>query len=204
MPACPKCGSNNPAGAGTCQNCAASLTNEETYRAPTPPKPPPKRAAPPPPPPPPPKSGFQWIPWGQLSSGQKLGRAVALAVAVLVVFLIGRSVFRLIAGGSPAEVTSPAQPGKGPVVAMSDVDHAAAIVSLCKVFQIYGMPKDDNDAYATAKNASEMFKTIGDHDQQASMDLFAAVATEFSTGHLTDRDCAAVGQPMPTQSTRPQ
>ena len=206
MPACPKCGSNNPAGAGTCQNCAASLTSAETYQAPAAQKPPPKRAAPPPPPLPPPKSdgGFQWIPWGQLTSGQRLGRAIAIAVAALVVFLIGRSIVRVVAGGNSTAVTSPAQSGKALPPGMSDVDHASAIVSLCKVFQIYGMPKDDNDAYATAKNASEMFKTVGDHDQEASMGLFTAVATEFSSGRLTEKDCAAVGQPMPTQSTRPQ
>ena len=221
MPACAHCGRQNPEGTSFCGFCAAPLTpaaaasaGEKTstahFGAP-PGKPEAKaqsKAAPPEFRRPVPeeaaqaarKGGIEFLPWSELSGGQKAGRAIALGVAALIVLLALRGVIRMTIGERGA--SAPAPSGPGAIENLSAGDRKDGIVSLCKVFQIYGMPKTRDDADAAAKNAAELFKLAGNQSPEQSAIILRIVAQEFSNGRLGTADCAAAGQPIgaPTES----
>jgi len=84
---------------------------------------------------------------------------------------------------------------------LSSSDRNDGLQSLCRVFQIYGIPKTDSDADAAAKNAAELFKLAGNQSPARSAEILNQVAHEFSTKKLTASDCAAAGQPVQAVST---
>ncbi|HYL58568.1 MAG TPA: hypothetical protein VEU51_06825 [Candidatus Acidoferrales bacterium] len=150
------------------------------------------QAAPPPPPPSAPgKGGIQWIPWSELSGGQRAGRLLAALVVVFIVFSFTRTVLRglVTTGGS----STGAPTAESSDVPMSDGDRRDGIESLCRVFQIYGMPKNDKDADESVRNAAELFKLGGNQSPERSLFILKAIARQFRAGTLGAPDCTQVG-----------
>jgi hypothetical protein len=220
MPACRKCGKPKPEGAAFCGHCAASLAPAKPSPIP-PDEPSPKPTEPPtlsiqnhgirkqtPPkvfkleskvrPAPasfaPPVEGrrkgggIELLPWSELSAGQKGGRAAAGVVVLLLIFFFMSGVLRNAGASSAASQSS-----EGP---LTDNDRNDGIASLCKVFQIYGIPKDQKNAVGSVKNAASMFKLGDDQSPERSFFILTMIAGEFSAGKLSDQDCAEVGEPL--------
>jgi hypothetical protein len=151
------------------------------------------------PPPPPPadakaKGGsIEWLPWGELSVGQRAGRAAAGVVVLILIFFFLRGMLRGVASSNQSVSDQ-----QGSEVSMSDSDHRDGIESLCKVFQIYGIPKNQQDASGAAKNAAELFKLAGNQSPERSTFILTAIAEEFRAGKLSDNDCAQAGAPIST------
>ena len=143
--------------------------------------------------------GVEFLPWGQLSSGQKMGRIGAFAGALVVVFFFIRGILGGLhpsrPGAAPAPEAAPAAPEQEP---MTPGDRKDGIESLCKVFNIYGMPKTDQDAADDAKNAGELFKLAGNQSPERSAFILSTLAKEFRSAHLSATDCAAAGTPLDT------
>jgi hypothetical protein len=222
MPACRQCGKQNPEGAAFCGYCAASLapakpspippgeqspkpaerptlfTQKHEIRKQAPPKvfkseskvrPAPAWSAPPIDG----KSkggGIELLPWSELSAGQKGVRATAGVVLLLLIFFFMRGVLSNV--GALNQSAAP-QSSEGP---LTDNDRKDGIASLCKVFQIYGIPKDQKNAVGSAKNAASMFKLGDDQSPERSFFILTMIAGEFSAGKLSDQDCAEVGEPL--------
>ena len=153
------------------------------------------QTAPPPPPPADTKAkggSIEWLPWGELSAGQRAGRAAAGVVVLILIFFFMRGMLRGVASSNQS--TSDQQG----TVAMSDSDRRDGIESLCKIFQIYGIPKNQQDAIGAAKNAAEMFKLAGNQSPERSTFILTAIAEEFRAGKLQGNDCAQAGTPIST------
>ena len=219
MPACRQCGKDNPEGTAFCGYCATPLTKpagspsglkpvgtvpSSAIRGglPAAPPPPPKPEirtptfSPPPPPPPTTKGGgrFEWIPWSDLSGSQRVGRSIAIAV-VGVVFIVLVRVLLVSLGGHRAGSNAPVAEGSNPPI--TEGDRKDGIESLCKVFQIYGLPANDHDASEAAKNAGELFKLAGNQSPERSEYILSTIVGEFRSGKLGKADCEAAGAPLP-------
>jgi len=222
MRACRQCGNQNPEGAASCGYCAASLapakpspispdepspnptepptlsiqTHEIRKQAPPKVFKPESKVHPAPAWSAPPIDGkgkgvgIELLPWSELSAGQKGGRAAAGVVVLLLIFFFMGGVLRNV-GASNQNVAS--QSSEGP---LTNNDREDGIASLCKVFQIYGIPKDQNNAVGSAKNAASMFKLGDDQSPERSFFILTVIAGEFSAGKLSDQDCAEVGEPL--------
>ncbi len=134
--------------------------------------------------------GIDLLPWSELSAVQKGGRAAAGVVVLLLIFFFMGGVLRN-AGASNQSAAS--QSSKDP---LTDNDRKDGIESLCKVFQIYGIPTDQKNAVGSAKNAASMFKLGDDQSPERSFFILTTIAGEFSAGRLSDQDCAEVGEPL--------
>jgi hypothetical protein len=151
------------------------------------------------PPPPPPgdskaKGGsIEWLPWSELSAGQRAGRAAAGLVALILIFFFLRGMLRGLSSSNTGATEQ-----QGSAVAMSEGDRRDGIESLCKVFQIYGIPKNQQDAAGAAKNAAELFKLAGNQSPERSRFILTAIAEEFRAGNLNGNDCAQAGAPIST------
>ena len=219
MPACGQCGKDNPEGTAFCGYCAYPLKpsgnpgspkpvgNPSSAPSSKPPAPPPKmlkkpeirtptfHSAPPPVSDDKGKGGFEWIPWSELSGGQRAGRSIAVVVAIFFVFFFARVILRGV-GGNGASV--PALSTSGSSAPLTEGDRKDGIESLCKVFQIYGLPKNDHDAAEAARNAAELYKLAGNQSAERSAYILTAIAAEFRAGKLGEPDCAQAGAPLPT------
>jgi hypothetical protein len=149
-------------------------------------------------PPPPPAGtavkggGIQWIPWSELSGGQRAGRVLAALVVVFIVFSFTRTVLRGLSGGvGGSSATSPTAESSD--VPMTEGDRRDGIESLCRVFQIYGMPKTDKDAEGSVRNAAELFKLGGNQSPERSLYILKTIARQFRAGTLGAPDCTQVG-----------
>jgi hypothetical protein len=229
MPACGQCGRDNPEGTAFCGHCGYPLAKPASKPSSSQLKPGvnpvslPSAKPPPPPPAPPPKmlrkpevrmqtfatpppadegkskGGFEWIPWSELSPGQRAGRSVAVVVAVLVILFFLRGMLRGVVGGGTAG-TAPAQSAS----ALTDGDRKDGIESLCKVFQIYGLPKTDKDGAEAANNAAELYKLSGNQSAERSAYILNTVVGEFRAGKLGQPDCAEAGYPLPSTKAAPE
>jgi hypothetical protein len=146
------------------------------------------------------KGGFEWIPWSELSPGQRAGRSVAVVVAVLVILFFLRGMLRGVVGGGTAGTAPSAQSAS----ALTDSDRKDGIESLCKVFQIYGLPKNDKDAAEAANNAAELYKLGGNQSPERSAYILNTVVAEFRGGKLGQPDCAEAGYPLPSTQAAPE
>jgi hypothetical protein len=147
---------------------------------------------------PPQRKGIELIPWSELSPGQKAGRGAVVAVIVIVVLAALRGVGGMFSSRGGGQ--EPSEPGQDAAV-LSASDRNDGLQSLCRVFQIYGIPKTDSDADAAAKNAAELFKLAGNQSPARSAVILDQIAHEFSAKKLTASDCAAAGQPVQAVST---
>lgn len=146
------------------------------------------------------RGGFEWIPWSELSPGQRAGRSVALVLAVLVILFLLRGMLRGVVGGGGTAATAPAAQSAS---ALSEADRKDGIESLCKVFQIYGLPKNDKDATEAASNAAELYKLSGNQSPERSAYILNAVVAEFRARKLGQPDCAEAGYPLPVTEAAP-
>jgi hypothetical protein len=221
MPACRQCGKDNPEGTIFCGYCATPLARPAgDFIAPPTPSgdpvsaPPIHGSSPQPKPskpeirrpviatPPPPtdggkrKGGFELIPWNELSSTQKIGRSIAVIIAMFLIFFFIRGILRGI--GAPSGTSAKAPSAQGSGSPLTEDDRRDGIESLCKVFQIYGIPKSDHDAAEAARNAAELFKLSGNQSPDRSAYILAAIVQEFRSGKLSEPDCAQAGLPIAT------
>jgi hypothetical protein len=224
MPACRQCGKDNAEGMVFCGYCATPLARPADN--PVSPKPsgnpvssPPIRGSSPQPksfrpeirtpvihtPPPPPsdngkdngKSGFELIPWSELSPAQRAGRSIAAVVVLFLVFLLVRGMWRGL-GGATSGTSENAPSAQSSGVPITEGDRKDGIESLCKVFQIYGMPKNDHDATEAARNAAELFKLAGNQSPERSEYILTTIVHEFRNRKLSQSDCAEAGAPIAT------
>lgn len=228
MPACRQCGRENPEGTGFCGYCGNPLAKASAEPASSPAKPsgnpassPPLRGSSPPskafkpeirpttirtssaPPPGDGKSkgGFELLPWSELSASQKAGRAIAVGILLFLIFFFVREMLRGIGGVSGTGENAPSAEGSN--IPMTEGDRKDGIESLCKVFQIYGLPKNDRDASEAAHNAAELFKLAGNQSPERSAHILTAIVGEFRQGKLSQADCANAGAPLPTSEASP-
>lgn len=227
MPACGQCGKDNPDGTAFCGYCATPLTaaSEPVASSSTPsgrpivapqirggsspqPKPfKPEIRTPTFHTPPPSggdgkrKGGFELLPWSELSAGQRAGRVVAGLIVLFLIFVFLRGIFRDLTGSRGT--SAPAQSATGSSAPITEGDRKDGIESLCKVFQIYGLPKNDHDASEAARNAGELFKLAGNQSPERSSYILTTIVGEFRGGKLGQADCAQAGEPLPTTEQTP-
>jgi len=136
--------------------------------------------------------GIQWIPWSELTSTQRITRLVVFGVLGISILVVVKNAILPQRAGGPAPATT--QEG----ATLSDSERHDGIESLCKVFQIYGLPKTDNDVSAAVKNASELFKLSGGETVDRGNYIFQSLANDFRSKKLGGSDCAEAGAPLPT------
>jgi hypothetical protein len=212
MPVCGQCGKDNPEGLIYCGHCAAPMdaSAPASRRAVAPSdssKSPASGAKPSMPrqfrPPvvdlsaPEKKGGIEWIPWNELSFGQKAGRMLLTVVIIVLSFAVIRIALDFALHRKEPAQRRAASADAGPLTAS---DRKDGVQSLCKVFQIYGMPQTAADADAAAKNAQELFKLAGNESPGRSEFILTTIASEFQTGKLKADDCSAAGEPLPTSA----
>jgi hypothetical protein len=95
---------------------------------------------------------------------------------------------------------APAPSAEGSNAPITEGDRKDGIESLCKVFQIYGLPKNDRDATDAAHNAAELFKLAGNQSPARSNYILTTIVAEFRSGKLGQADCTNAGAPVPTNS----
>jgi hypothetical protein len=145
------------------------------------------------------KGGIEWLPWKELSGGQKFGRLLI----TLLVLALGIAVIRIALDSALKRRGAARNPTRGVNEApLSANDRSDGVRSLCKVFQIYGMPLTEKDAEAAAKNAQELFSLAGNESPGRSAYILITIAKEFRTGKLKSDDCAAAGEPVSVSSGR--
>jgi hypothetical protein len=212
MPACEQCGKDNPEGTAFCGYCATplpqfskagiKLSSPQIRGGSPPPKPskaelrtPTFQAAAP--------SGggkgnagFELIPWSELSPGQRAGRIAAAVVVLLLISFFLRGILRSLVGSRAS--SEPAPVADGANAPITDGDRRDGIESLCKVFQIYGLPKNDSGATEAVHNAAELFKLAGNQSPERSTYILTSIVGEFRAGQLGETDCAQAGAPIPT------
>jgi hypothetical protein len=227
MPACRQCGKDNPEGTVFCGYCATALARPTSDPISPPPEPKPignpassapARGSPPPQSKPfrpeirargrttlagdggRGKGGFELIPWSELSATQKMGRSVFAFVGLLLVFFFFRTIIRGMGGSGASRDVPAAQSSNAPI---TDSDRKDGIESLCKVFQIYGLPKNDNDATEAAHNAGQLFKLAGNQPPERSEYILTSIVGEFRGGKLGASDCEEAGAPIATNQANP-
>ena len=231
MPACGNCGKDNPEGTAFCGYCATPLMQSVTDPVGQSSKPggrpivaPQIRGGSPPPSPPPSsprpikpevrtpassssgggggkkgKGGFELLPWSELSSGQRAGRIAAGAVVLFLILFFLRGMLHSLGGSGSASMPAPAADGSNAPI--TDGDRRDGIESLCKVFQIYGLPKNDSGANEAVHNAGELFKLAGNQSPERSKYILTAIVGEFRSGQLGQGDCAQAGAPIAVNPT---
>jgi len=93
--------------------------------------------------------------------------------------------------------SGPAPLAEGSNPPITEGDRRDGIESLCKVFQIYGLPKNDNGATEAVHNAVELFKLAGNQSPERSTYILTSIVAEFRGGKLGQADCAQAGAPIP-------
>ena len=230
MPACGQCGKDNPEGTAFCGHCATPLEKPVIDPAGQSSKPagrpivaPQIRGGSPPPSSPPSsprpfkpetrtstssssggggkksKGGFELLPWSDLSVGQRAGRVLAGAIVLFLIFFFLRGMLHSLGGSGGARVPAPAADGTNAPI--TDGDRKDGIESLCKVFQIYGLPKNDSGANEAVHNAVELFKLAGNQSPERSTYILSAIVGDFRSGKLGQADCAQAGAPIPVNAS---
>jgi hypothetical protein len=115
---------------------------------------------------------------------------------LFLIFFFLRGMLRSLTGGRATSETEPSAQGSNAPI--TEGDRKDGIESLCKVFQIYGLPKNDHDATEAARNAGELFKLAGNQSAERSEYILTSIVGEFRGGKLGQADCAQAGAPLPT------
>jgi len=223
MPACGQCGKDNPEGTAFCGYCATPLMkpNVEPSQSSQPAgrpivAPQIRGGSPPPASSPRPfksesrtpisssgggggggkkgKGGFELLPWSELSAGQRAGRVAAGAIVLFLIFFFLRGMLHSV-GGSGGTASAPSADGSNAPI--TEGDRKDGIESLCKVFQIYGLPKNDSGANEAVHNAVELFKLAGNQSHERSTYILSSIVGDFRSGKLGQADCAQAGAPIP-------
>ncbi len=147
------------------------------------------------------KGGFELLPWSELSGGQRAGRVAAGAILLFLIFFFLRGILRDFTGSRGSSGSTPTAEGSGAPI--TEGDRKDGIESLCKVFQIYGLPKNDHDATEAAHNAAELFKLAGNQSPERSEYILNSIVQEFRAAKLGQSDCAEAGAPLPTNEQTP-
>ena len=142
------------------------------------------------------KGGFELLPWSDLSAGQRAGRVAAGAIVLFLILFFLRGMLHSLGRSGGANVPAPSAYGSNAPI--TEGDRKDGIESLCKVFQIYGLPKNDKAATEAAHNAGELFKLAGNQSPERSNYILTSIVGEFRGGKLTKSDCEAAGAPLPT------
>lgn len=129
-----------------------------------------------------------------------MGRSIFAVVGVLLLFFFFRTIIRGMGGSGASGNVPAAQSSNAPI---TDSDRKDGIESLCKVFQIYGLPKTDHDATEAARNAGELFKLAGNQPPERSEYILTSIVGEFRGGKLGPSDCEAAGAPVATNEANP-
>jgi hypothetical protein len=141
------------------------------------------------------KGGFELLPWSELSVGQRAGRVAAGAIVVFLILFFVRGMLHSLIGLS-GNAPAPSAEGSNPPI--TEGDRKDGIESLCKVFQIYGLPKNDSGATEAVHNAVELFKLAGNQSPERSTYILTSIVGEFRGGKLGQADCAQAGAPIPS------
>lgn len=115
-------------------------------------------------------------------------------------FFFFRTILSGLIGGRGTNEPAPSALGSGSDAPITEGDRKDGIESLCKVFQIYGLPKNDHDASDAAHNAGELFKLAGNQSPERSSYILTSIVGEFRSGKLGQADCANAGAPVPTNA----
>ena len=214
MPACGQCGKDNPEGTVFCGYCAAPLMSEPKPAGRTIVAPQIRGGSPPPASPAKPpkpeirtpafqtsapsvaskgKRGFELLPWSELSSGQRAGRVGAGAIALFLILFFARGILHSLIGSN---ASGSAPPADGANLPIAEGDRKDGIESLCKVFQIYGLPKNDSGATEAVHNAVPLFKLADNQSPERSRYVLTSIVGEFRGGKLGEADCAQAGAPL--------
>ena len=180
MPVCSRCGQRNPEGFAFCGDCSAPLAQAKSPGSSFAPPIDGKSNA----------GRIELLPWSELSASQKGGRAAAAVVVLVLILFFMRGVLRNLGA---SDLSAASQSSEGP---LTDNDRKDGIASLCKVFQIYGIPQDQKTAIGSAKNAVSMSKLGDDRSPERSFFILTMIAGEFRAGKLSDQDCAEMGEPL--------
>jgi hypothetical protein len=214
MPACGRCGKENAEGTVFCGYCASPLTQpvadpfQSSKPGGRPIVAPQIRGGSPPPSSPKPeirppafqtsapsgagrgKGGFELFPWSKLSTGQRAGRVGAGAIALLLILFFVRGILHSLIRSN---ASGPAPTADGANLPIAEGDRKDGIESLCKVFQIYGLPKNDSGATEAVHNA---VKLAGNQSPERSTYILTSLVGEFRGGKLSEVDCAQAGAPL--------
>jgi hypothetical protein len=141
----------------------------------------------------PPSGGYSE--WSELSPELKAGVWIAAVFVLFLTLFPVRGIWRGLGGATsgPSEGASPEESWNAP---MTEGDRKGGIEPLCKVFQIYGFPKNDHDANEAARNAAELFKLAGNQSPERSAYILTMTVGEFRSGNLSQSDCAKAGAPI--------
>jgi hypothetical protein len=135
------------------------------------------------------------LPWSELSQGQRAGRIVAGVVVLFLIFFFLRGMLHGLMGSSGTSASAPSAEGSNAPI--TEGDRKDGIESLCKVFQIYGLPKNDSGANEAVHNAVELFKLAGNQSPERSTYILTSIVGDFRSGKLGQADCAQAGAPIP-------
>jgi len=136
------------------------------------------------------KGGFELLPWSKLSTVQRAGRVGAGAIALLVILFFVRGILHSLIGSN---ASGPAPSADGANLPIAEGDRKDGIESLCKVFQIYGLPKNDSGATEAVHNA---VKLASNQSPERSTYILTSIMGEFRGGKLGQADCAQAGAPL--------
>ncbi len=129
-----------------------------------------------------------------------MGRSAFAVVGLVLVFIFFRTIIRGMGGSGASGNVPAAQSSNAPI---TDSDRKDGIESLCKVFQIYGLPKSDHDATEAARNAGQLFKLAGNQPPERSDYILTSIVGEFRDGKLGAPDCEEAGAPIATNEAAP-
>jgi hypothetical protein len=79
---------------------------------------------------------------------------------------------------------------------ITEGDRKDGIESLCKVFQIHGLPNNDSSGTEAVHNAVQSFKLAGNQSPERSTYILTSLVGEFRGGKLSEADCAQAGAPL--------
>ena len=134
--------------------------------------------------------------WSEFSPEEKVGTLISLPLVVLFLVLFFGGMLNGLTGERGAnEGASPEERWNAPI---TKSDRKEGIESLCKVFQIYGLPKNAKDATEAAHKAADLFELASNQSPERNDYILTSLVGQFRGGKLTQSDCEQVGAPLPT------